>query len=201
MGAGPIPENGARSETTMVTPEAGQPAERPSSDAPPSTADRSVNAWNAEYIERLYAQWKQDPGSLTDDWNQFFLGFDLGRQESGSENQGVVGNSAQARVDSLIYHYRDIGHFAAELDPLGTPRPFPKTLTLESFELGDDRLEELFDPGSLPLENPSTRAAARGRTPELLSGSSPRLLGAIRWAWSGLGCAASARATHSVLDP
>lgn len=141
----------------MVTPEAGEPAERPSIDVPPSTADRSMNGWNAEYIERLYVQWKQDPGSLTGDWNQFFLGFDLGRQEGPAGTVGA-GNSAQARVDSLIYHYRDIGHFAAELDPLGTPRPFPRTLTLESFELGDDRLEELFDPGSLPLDNPSTLA-------------------------------------------
>ena len=71
----------------MATPEAGKPAERPSSDAPSSTMDRSMNGWNAEYIERLYAQWKQDPASLTDDWNQFFLGFDLGRQ-GGSEGAG-----------------------------------------------------------------------------------------------------------------
>ena len=123
-GAGPNPGTGARSETTMATPEAGKPAERPSSDAPSSTMDRSMNGWNAEYIERLYAQWKQDPASLTDDWNQFFLGFDLGRQ-GGSEGEAGTGNSAQARVDSLIYHYRDIGHFAAELDPLESPRPFP----------------------------------------------------------------------------
>ena len=143
----------------MATPEAGKPAEHPSNSSDPSTGSGpAVNGWNAEYIERLYAQWREDPSALSDDWKQFFLGFDLGRQDgehSGSEPVSVA-NSAQGRVDSLIYHYRDIGHFAADLDPLGTQRPFPETLTLESFGLDDTVLQEKFDPGTLPLDNPST---------------------------------------------
>ena len=67
-----------------------------------------------------------------------------------------MAHSLQGKVDSLIYHYRDIGHFAASLDPLGTTRPFPENLTLESFGLSDDHLDETFDPGVLPLENPAS---------------------------------------------
>jgi 2-oxoglutarate dehydrogenase E1 component len=66
-----------------------------------------------------------------------------------------VANTLQAKVDSLIYHYRDIGHLASDLDPLGTERPFPDTLTLESFDLSDEDLDKTFDPGVLPLDNPA----------------------------------------------
>jgi len=65
-----------------------------------------------------------------------------------------VAHTKQGRVDSLIYHYRDIGHLAAEIDPLGFERPFPEQLTLASFDLSDEDLEEAFDPGHLPLDNP-----------------------------------------------
>ena len=51
----------------------------------------------------------------------------------------------------LIYHYRDIGHLAADLDPLGTKRPAPEQLTLEWFGLSEADLDERFDPGTLPL--------------------------------------------------
>jgi 2-oxoglutarate dehydrogenase E1 component len=65
-------------------------------------------------------------------------------------------HTAQGRVDSLIYHYRDIGHFAAEIDPLGMSRERPGHLELESFGLTDEDLDSPFDPGHLPLNNPST---------------------------------------------
>jgi 2-oxoglutarate dehydrogenase E1 component len=140
----------------MATPEAGNPSEHPGNSG--DAASPAVNGWNAEYIERLYEQWKADPSGLPDDWNQFFLGFDLGRQGGDEGGGGVVqvANTAQGKIDSLIYHYRDIGHFAADLDPLGTQRPFPENLTLESFGLSDELLDEQFDPGTLPLDNPSS---------------------------------------------
>ncbi|MDY7107038.1 MAG: 2-oxoglutarate dehydrogenase E1 component [Planctomycetota bacterium] len=66
-----------------------------------------------------------------------------------------TGHTAQARVDSLIYHYRDIGHFAAHLDPLGNDRPVPEYLRLSSFKLAEADLDRAFDPGHLPLPSPS----------------------------------------------
>ena len=115
---------------------------------------RAVNAYSAEYLEQIYVQWKADSRSVSDDWNQFFLGFELG-QGTSTEKTVKTAHSLQGRVDSLIYHYRDIGHMAAELDPLGRHRPFPDMLTLESFSLSDANLEDRFDPGTLPLPNPS----------------------------------------------
>ncbi|MCA9285730.1 MAG: 2-oxoglutarate dehydrogenase E1 component [Phycisphaerales bacterium] len=139
----------------------------------------SVNGWNGEYIEALHQRWSENPDAVDPQWRQFFEGFELGSmrlarlEESGALEAAIkpsnadhlppapspglvaVANSKQARVDSLIYHYRDIGHRAAELDPLGRPRPFPEELTLDSFDLTDADLAESFDPGVLPLESPA----------------------------------------------
>lgn len=130
-------------------------------------ADLSVNGWNAEYIETLYRQWKDQPENVDEPWRHFFRGFDLGLQKPAPEGEAdgrttgasasetAIAHTKQGRVDSLIYHYRDIGHLAASLDPLGFERPFPEQLTLESFDLTDADLDETFDPGFLPLDNPA----------------------------------------------
>jgi len=141
----------------------------------------AVNAWNAEYIDDLHRRWRDDPDSVDPQWRQFFLGFELavtrGADRGAASTEGaaeaafemprrpggvrsasdsvMIAHTKQARVDSLVYHYRDIGHFAAALDPLGTERKFPEHLTLDSFALGDADLDESFDPGVLPLDNPA----------------------------------------------
>ena len=74
----------------------------------------SLNGWNAEFVDDLYRRWKTDPESVDADWKRFFEGFDLGLVRS--PGHGDVAHSLQGKVDSLIYHYRDIGHFAADLD-------------------------------------------------------------------------------------
>ncbi len=153
------------------------------SSSPTSHPPHSVNAWNAEFIDDLYARWSDNPESVEPQWRQFFQGFELGLTKAPPESKAThrgggavsatressptsaalpsgapvppVANTLQAKVDSLIYHYRDIGHLAADLDPLGTIRPFPDMLTLESFELADEDLDKTFDPGVLPLESPA----------------------------------------------
>ena len=124
--------------------------------APGAESGRAVNAYSPDYIEGLYLQWKQDAASVGEDWNRFFLGFELGQDAGGGGSEPIsTAHSLQGRVDSLIYHYRDIGHLAANLDPLGIDRPFPRSLTLETFTLSDANLDESFDPGTLPLPNPT----------------------------------------------
>ncbi|MEM7228032.1 MAG: 2-oxoglutarate dehydrogenase E1 component, partial [Planctomycetota bacterium] len=126
------------------------------------SAGQSINSWNADYMEALYAQWRQDPTSVDAQWQPFFHGFDLGLQHAsdepmpgGSARPAAVAHTKQGCVDSLIYHYRDIGHLASDLDPLGTVRPWPEDLELSSFDLTDADLDETFDPGRLPLHAPA----------------------------------------------
>ncbi|MDZ4832009.1 MAG: 2-oxoglutarate dehydrogenase E1 component [Phycisphaerae bacterium] len=124
-----------------------------------------MNGWSGDFIDGLYNQWKRDPNAIDAQWNQFFLGFELALARSSGESaapstrsstDATLANDAQRHVDRLIDAYRAIGHFAAQIDPLGTERPFPTALNLESFGLADGQLGDRFDPGSLPLTAPAT---------------------------------------------
>ena len=87
----------------------------------------------------------------------------------------------QRRVDTLIQRYRSFGHLAAQLDPLGTTRPFPEMLTLESAGLDDSALDRRFDPGTLPLDNPSTLG-------EIVSCLEETYCGAMGVEYAHIGC-------------
>ena len=41
---------------------------------------------NAEYIENLYEQYQEDPGSLDGEWVTFFKGFEFGYWKSDQES-------------------------------------------------------------------------------------------------------------------
>ncbi|MFM2164513.1 MAG: hypothetical protein RL325_950, partial [Planctomycetota bacterium] len=85
--------------------------------------------------------------------------------------QAPAASAVQTRVDELISRYRTFGHLAAQLDPLGTTRHFPEMLTLEAVGLDDAALEQAFDPGTLPLDNPSTLGAIISCLEETYCGS------------------------------
>ncbi|MBT8485524.1 MAG: 2-oxoglutarate dehydrogenase E1 component [Phycisphaerales bacterium] len=133
---------------------------------PPPGADQSINGWNGPYLDAMYERWQKDPSTLDDRWRTFFQGFDLAVQRPPLAADGgapalpaagaMVAHTKQGKVDSLVYHYRDIGHLAAELDPLGSVRPHPEYLELASFGLAESDLDETFDPGHLPLSNPAS---------------------------------------------
>lgn len=130
-------------------------------------ASPSVNGWNGAYVDDLYGRWKENPESVAPEWRSFFEGFDLGAtrppaptgagRRAAPVADGTVARAheAQWRVDTLIYHYRDLGHLAADLDPLGTKRPRPAKLSLEAFGLSEAQLDQTFDSGLLPLPSPA----------------------------------------------
>ncbi|MEO8377013.1 MAG: 2-oxoglutarate dehydrogenase E1 component [Candidatus Sumerlaeota bacterium] len=113
-----------------------------------------INAWSPEYLESQYDQWKANPTSVDPQWQFFFQGFDLGastRPDDGISSTTTATASADpsfidknGRVNSLVYHYRDVGHLAANLDPLGIKRIHPETLSLEFHGLSDADLETHF---------------------------------------------------------
>jgi 2-oxoglutarate dehydrogenase E1 component len=155
--------------------------EGPRSQVSNQHAPQSINGWQPDFVDALYAQFKSDPDSVGAEWVNFFRGFELGLETAPAKGPAsstatastatatttaaapttaTPGDSAHAlrqrKVDELVARYRAFGHLAAQLDPLGTTRPFPESLTLEAVGLGDDALAERFDPGTLPLDNPST---------------------------------------------
>ena len=111
----------------------------------------------------MHEQWRVDPDSVDPAWRSFFQGFDLGlaqatlvplRYQTPKQRLAHCPHR-QGRVDSLIYHYRDIGHLHANLDPLGSERVKLNSLDLESFGLSEADLDQSFDPGHLPLNSPA----------------------------------------------
>jgi 2-oxoglutarate dehydrogenase E1 component len=110
--------------------------------------------FNADLIDDYYQRWLANPSGVDAQWNAFFAGFTLAANgPTGELLRGVDDSAAtkierkQARVDSLIFHYRSIGHFEAHLDPLGQPPPPHPRLALAEYGLGDDDLERSFNVG------------------------------------------------------
>ncbi|MDP2139099.1 MAG: 2-oxoglutarate dehydrogenase E1 component [Candidatus Didemnitutus sp.] len=105
---------------------------------------------NAALVEELYQQWLAQPDSVDASWRAFFQGFSMGsegRTLSGEATPGDVCILKQSQVDSLIYHYRSIGHIDSHLDPLsGPPAPSPR-LSLEAFGLEESDLDRTFETG------------------------------------------------------
>ena len=49
------------------------------------SVSQSVNGWQSDYVESLYAQYCADPNSVGAEWRQFFLGFELDRRFGDAE--------------------------------------------------------------------------------------------------------------------
>ena len=114
--------------------------------------------WNAEFIDAQYKRWKIAPDELSREWRLFFEGFELAVSEKTTPGKAVGKDQLerQARVQNLIYRYRDLGHLMACLDPLSACPTDHPLLNLEAFEL---TLEDL------DLEFLAPRFSQTGRAP------------------------------------
>ncbi|MEZ6045186.1 MAG: 2-oxoglutarate dehydrogenase E1 component [Planctomycetaceae bacterium] len=102
------------------------------------------------FVEQLYEQYLAEPGSLPEDWRDYFS--QMGRQENfqigphftprsifnppSTESSGLKPSRSkkmevagrQERLDQLIRNFRVRGHIMASLDPLGRKRAEPAEL-------------------------------------------------------------------------
>ena len=102
---------------------------------------------SADYVDEMYEQWRLDPSSVSEDWRLFFTGFDLAM----CPRPCVAGDRAdlQSRVASLIYAYRNIGHFIAQVNPLEDNPTSHPYLEMETYDLTEEHLDEVFDTGHM----------------------------------------------------
>jgi len=102
--------------------------------------------WNADFIDSQYKRWKTDPHSLSKEWRFFFEGFDLAASGIQPAAEAVDEDQLrrQARVQALIYRYRDLGHLMACLDPLAACPSDHPLLNLEAFKLTPEDLDREF---------------------------------------------------------
>ncbi len=102
---------------------------------------------SSDYVEQMYEQWQSDPSSMSEEWRLFFSGFDLAVRPTGAVASERA--SDQSKVVSLIFAYRNLGHLIADLDPLGDNLESHPLLKLETFGLGPENLDEVYDTGHL----------------------------------------------------
>jgi 2-oxoglutarate dehydrogenase E1 component len=108
--------------------------------------------YHSDFIESQYQQWKQDPGSVSKDWQFFFKGFDLAF--SSGFAPGIADTEGHpfflANVEQLIFGYRCLGHMLSCMDPLqACPMDHP-LLSLERFGLAPADFEKHVPETSFP---------------------------------------------------
>ena len=80
-----------------------------------------VHQANADYIDQLHHQYLQDPRSVPENWRAFFAGFEVGMSRSAEQGPkpALPTGPMNMGVFDLVHSYRELGHFIANLDPLG----------------------------------------------------------------------------------
>ena len=122
-----------------------------------------ASGFNAQLLDEQFHLWLDDPTSVDPTWAAFFEGFSLGMSQSGKES--IESNSSKvpqlqtdqssdslrvtltdpvfrARVVSLLYNYRALGHTEAWVDPLSISAPTDSKLNYEQFGFTSDDLNE-----------------------------------------------------------
>jgi 2-oxoglutarate dehydrogenase E1 component len=102
-----------------------------------------INRANADYIDRLHEQYLKDPASVEPHWQAFFAGFEAAGGRAGMASAAFAATSeakptaasAGVEVKNLVHSYRELGHFIANLDPLGHNRTSHPLLELSQFGL------------------------------------------------------------------
>lgn len=120
-----------------------------------------VDTSNLSYIESLYHDYLKSPDLVSSEWRDYFRQlsdavalqapaspelFKAQRFGDGNVVSPVELDASiqQERVGMLIRNYRAMGHYAAQLDPLGRPRPAVPELDPESCGFSDADLDRHF---------------------------------------------------------
>ncbi len=120
--------------------------------------------YHLDLIESQYQQWKQDPGSVSKDWDFFFQGFEIAADGMPGPKpaKSTAVSSLQTKIERLVYAYRNIGHILSCMDPLeACPMDHP-LLSLERFDISLADLDQ-------SLAETSFLGATNGRLKDLLA--------------------------------
>jgi 2-oxoglutarate dehydrogenase E1 component len=98
-----------------------------------------ANRENLDVLEAAYQHWRQDPSSVSKEWQLFFEGFELGQ-----EREYPAGSALEANLVRLVDAYRDLGHFQARVDPLSEKKERFPLLDLREFGIEEGDLDRPF---------------------------------------------------------
>jgi 2-oxoglutarate dehydrogenase E1 component len=93
-------------------------------------ADPVSSVFNDAYVAEAYDAFRRDPASVDESWRQFFR---FAAEYGGGASGAAAPDQDFARIVAGVARYtnaiRQYGHFAVQLDPLGTPPPGAAELT------------------------------------------------------------------------
>lgn len=134
-----------------------------------------VTASNLPFIEELYADYIDNPESLSREWREYFDQVQNGDTRVAPQfgpsfkPRGLfapsVGSPAEAtsaaaglqdRVNQLIRNYRVRGHRIAQVNPLGIQAPVPPELQPEFYQFTEDELNTPVTSVILQVDTPKT---------------------------------------------
>ena len=111
-----------------------------------------VSRGNSEYIDQLYQSYQRDPRSVDDGWRAFFMGFEAagGKQPAALAGMptSAIDDRAAFGIFDLVHSYRELGHFIANLNPLGNNRESHPLLDLSQFNISPNDLDRQVGHGS-----------------------------------------------------
>lgn len=106
-------------------------------------------------IENLYVQYKKDPASVDQSWQDFFKGFEFSKADytsagAAQDGGGVVSEHVKKEfaVINLINGYRMRGHLFTKTNPVRNRRKYKPDLGIDVFDLEPGDLETVFQAGT-----------------------------------------------------
>ncbi len=113
--------------------------------------DRSVDSWNLAYLEALYQEYQQNPSEMPSEWKSYFS--EVQSDSPFIDKIGPIDAETASdmaafflKVVRLIGAYRERGHLAANLDPLGRTRVVPPELDPGFYGFSEEDLAKPLSP-------------------------------------------------------
>jgi len=150
-----------------------------------------ASRFNANVLDEKFALWRDDPRSVDPDWAAFFEGFSLGmaqierdikfanspqstKEVTHSQNDSLrvtlTDPVFRARIVSLLYNYRALGHTEAWVDPLSLSSPASSRLNYEQFGFNEVDLNEQVASQFFAEGKPMLLSTMIGRLQEIYCG-------------------------------
>ncbi len=114
-------------------------------------------------VDSLYNQYKNNPNSVDESWQNFFKGFEFSKtwNNNGGSTGAVTPSSAEHVTKEIeVVHFirgmRARGHMTSNIDPLYDFRKYNPNLQLSDFNLSDSDLDTVFQAGVEVLGKPSS---------------------------------------------
>ncbi len=116
----------------------------------PTNFDSFLSGSNADYLDELYLQYKQDPESVDPSLKNHFQYLELYSNKYATITNEGGEDGKQAAASRLINAYRSYGHKIAKFDPIDQMErePAPE-LELGYFDLNESDLNTVFPAGTL----------------------------------------------------